>query len=110
MSATPSPLGLIRDKERILAKEIRAAAETARARVEQARARADAILAQAERDGAEEAERQYQEGLAQAQAQAQAIEAHGDADAAALREASSARIQTAAEFILRFILPGHEKS
>ncbi len=105
---TSSPLAAIRDKERALEKEIRAAQEHANARIADARARADAINAQAERDGMREAETLYQEGLARARTQANQIEERGKADADALRATGRTRIQQAVDYIVRFVLPHNE--
>ena len=102
-----NPLIAIRDKERALAQEIRAAQERADARVAQARAHADAIKTQAERDGMREAEALYQDGLLRTRAEVSEIKARGEADAAALRETGRARIHEAVEYIVRFVLP-HE--
>ena len=100
-----NPLIAIRDKERALAQEIRAAQERADARVAEARVRADAIKSQAERDGMCEAEALYQDGLGRARTEASKIEARGEADAAALRQAGRARLQDAMQYIIRFVLP-----
>lgn len=105
MPEPSSPLGVIREKERALEKEIRAAQERAHARIAETRARADAIKTQAERDGVSEADALYRDGLARAREQAAQIEARGEVDAAALREAGRMRIQQAAECIVRFVLP-----
>jgi F-type H+-transporting ATPase subunit b len=103
-----SVLATIRDKERALEKEIRAAQERANARVVEARARADEIKAQAERDGMRDAEALYQDGLAHARLEAQTIQTHGEEQATALRQAGHARIQKAIEYIIQFVLPHSE--
>ncbi len=100
-----NPLIAIRDKERALAQEIRAAHECADARIAEARVRADAIKSQAERDGMCEAEALYQDGLGRARAEASEIEARGEGDAAALHEVGRARLQEAMQYIIRFVLP-----
>ncbi len=103
------PLAAIRDKERALAQEIRAAQERADARVAEARARAVVIKEQAERDGVREAETLLQEGLARARAEAESIRAEGETNAASLREAGRTRVAEAVEYIVSFVLPHLEK-
>ena len=107
MAGTPSPLAIIRDQERAIAQQIRAAQERADARVADARTRADAIKAQAERDGMRQAETLYQDGIERARAEASEIEARGASGAAALREAGRVGLHEAMEYIVRFVLP-HE--
>lgn len=106
---TISPLAVIRDKERALAREIAAAQERANALLVQARARADAIKAQAEQDGRRDAEALYQVGLERARREAGEIRTRGEADDAALREAARSRIQEAVDHIIAFVLPDHEE-
>ncbi|MGE5262105.1 MAG: V-type ATPase subunit subunit G family protein [Acidobacteriota bacterium] len=107
-SLTPSPLVAIRDKERALAQEIRAAEERANALMVDARARADAVKQQAERDGLEAAETLYQEGLAGARDEAAAISRQGEADAVQQRQVGLARIDEAVNYIVNFVLPHQE--
>ncbi len=106
--ATLSPLVAIRDKERALALEIRAAQERADGKVAQARARAESLKQQAEREGVQEAEALYQQGLARAREQAQVVSAEGQAQAAKLQEAGRGRIGKAVDYILQFVLPHNQ--
>lgn len=107
-SLTPSPLVAIRDKERALAQEIRAAEERANAMLVDARARADAVKQQAEREGLQAAEALYQEGLAGARDEAEAISRQGEANAVQQRQDGLARIDDAVNYIVNFVLPHQE--
>jgi vacuolar-type H+-ATPase subunit H len=108
MADTPSPLAVIRDRERAIAQQIRTAQERADARVADARLRSEAMRSQAERDGLRQAQALYEDGLNRARAEANEVLTRGEADAAALREAGRARIQKALEYIIRFVLPHKE--
>jgi V/A-type H+-transporting ATPase subunit G/H len=101
----PSPLVAIRDKERALASDIRAAQERADAKVADARTRAESLKQQAEREGMQEAEALYQQGLTRAREQAQVVSAEGQAQAAKQHEAGLGRIGKAVDYILQFVLP-----
>ncbi|HEX9075041.1 MAG TPA: V-type ATPase subunit subunit G family protein [Anaerolineae bacterium] len=107
-SSTLSPLVAIRDKERALAQEIRAAEERANAMLVDARARADAVKQQAEREGLQAAEALYQEGLAGARDEAEAISRQGEANAVQQRQDGLARIDDAVNYIVNFVLPHQE--
>lgn len=107
-SSTLSPLVAIRDKERALAQEIRAAEERANAMLVDARARADAVKQQAEREGLQSAEALYQEGLAGARDEAEAISRQGEANAVQQRQDGLARIDDAVNYIVNFVLPHQE--
>lgn len=107
-SSTPSPLVAIRDKERALAQEIRAAEERANAMLIDARARADAVKQQAEREGLQAAEALYQEGLAGARDEAEAISRQGEVNAVQQRQDGLARIDDAVNYIVNFVLPHQE--
>lgn len=107
-SSTPSPLVAIRDKERALAQEIRAAEERANAMLVDARARADAVKQQAEREGLQAAEALYQEGLAGARDEAEAISRQGEVNAVQQRQDGLARIDDAVNYIVNFVLPHQE--
>ncbi len=107
-SQSSSPLAAIRDKERALAQEIQTAQEKAAARVAEARTRADSIRQQAEREGMQEAETLYQQGLERARAQAQVVSQDGEAQADKLRQAGLARIGKAVDHILQFVLPHNQ--
>lgn len=100
-----SPLAIIREKERALDKEIRAAQERAHARVAEASARSDAIKTLAEQDGIRAAETLYQEGLARARIEAGTIAERGEAGAVLLRQTGRTKIQKAVDHIIRFVLP-----
>ncbi len=106
---SPSPLAVIRDKERALAQEIRAAEEHANATLAAARARADTLKQQAETEGMREADALYQNGLTHAKEQAAAISAEGEAHARALHTSGLARIGQAVDHIVQFVLPRAEK-
>ncbi len=103
--SSSSPLAAIRDKERTLANEIRAAQANAAAKVAEAHARADALKEQAERDGLREADALYQDGLAKAREQAAKISTEGDAQAVQLLESGRSKIAKAADHIVQFVLP-----
>jgi V/A-type H+-transporting ATPase subunit G/H len=107
--STYSPLAVIRDKERVLAQETRAAQARADARIADARARADAIKQQAEREGVRDAEALFQDGLARARSEADALRMAGEAQATALREQGSKRVAAAVEYIVQFVLPRTDK-
>lgn len=107
-SSTSSPLVAIRDKERALAQEIRAAEERANAMLVDARARADAVKQQAEREGLQAAEALYQEGLAGARDEAEAISRQGEVNAVQQRQDGLARIDDAVNYIVNFVLPHQE--
>ncbi len=107
-SQSSSPLASIRDKERRLAQEIQAAQEKAAAKVAEARARADSIRQQAEREGMQEAESLYQQGLERAREQAQVISRDGEAQAEKLRQAGLGRVGKAVDHILQFVLPHNQ--
>lgn len=107
-SSTLSPLVAIRDKERALAQEIRAAEERANAMLVDARARADAVKQQAEREGLQAAEALYQEGLAGARDEAEAISRQGEVNAVQQRQDGLARIDDAVNYIVNFVLPHQE--
>lgn len=102
---SPSPLAVIRDKERALGLEIRAAEEHANATLAAARARADTLKQQAEAEGMREADALYQRGLAHAQEQAAAISAEGETRAKTLQTSGLARIGQAVDYIVQFVLP-----
>jgi V/A-type H+-transporting ATPase subunit G/H len=100
-----SPLAVIHEKEHELAEAIRLARERAQARLAEARARANALKEQAEREGMQQAEQFYQDGIARARAQAEAQRAAGQAAANQLRENGTVRLDEAVEYIVRFVLP-----
>jgi vacuolar-type H+-ATPase subunit H len=106
--SSTSPLVAIREKERTLAAEIRAAQERADANVVQARARAESLKQQAEHEGMQEAEALYQQGLARAREQAQVVSQEGQTQAAKLHEAGLGRIGKAVDHILQFVLPRNQ--
>ncbi len=99
------PLAAIRDKEHTLAQAIQAAQVQAQARIAEARTRANEILQQAERDGIQEGEQFYQDGIVHARAQADVIRSDGESAAIQLRDNGMARIAEAAEDIMQFVLP-----
>ena len=107
-SSTPYPLVAIRDKERALAQEIRAAEQRANAMMVEARARADTVKQQAEREGLQAAEALYQEGLAGARDEAEAISQQGEVNAVQQRQDGLARIDDAVNYIVNFVLPHQE--
>ena len=100
-----SPLAAIREKERILAQEIRAAEERASTTVAEARARADTIKQQAEQEGLKDADALYKQGLQKAEEQAKGMSAEGEARAAELRAAGLGCVQKAVDYIVQFVLP-----
>jgi V/A-type H+-transporting ATPase subunit G/H len=103
------PLVVIREKERELAEAIRLAREQAQARLADARARANAIKEQAEREGMQQAEQVYQEGIARARTQAELVRNAGQAAARQLRANGTTRLTEAIECIVRFVLPSIER-
>ncbi len=106
--STQSPLVAIRDKERAMALQISAAQERADAKVAEARARAESVKQQAEREGMQEAEALYQQGLSRAREQAQVVVQGGQTQAAKLHDAGLERIGKAVDYILRFVLPHNQ--
>ncbi len=106
--SSPTPLVVIRDKERALAAETRAAQERADGQVAQARTRAENIKQQAEREGMQEAEALYQQGLVRAREQALIVSQKGQGEAAKLHEAGLGRIGKAVDHILKYVLPHNQ--
>ncbi|MBI5030592.1 MAG: hypothetical protein HZB51_08690 [Chloroflexi bacterium] len=106
----PPPLAAIREKERALAQSIQVAHEQTQARIAEAQLRSNETQEQAERDGIQQVEKLYQDGIAHARALAEAIHSDGESAAIRLRENGMARIAEAAEYIMQFVLPHGDKN
>lgn len=104
-SASVRPLVAIREKEHALAQAIQLVQTQAQARVAQARIRANAIQAQAERDGIQETDNLYHNGIAHANELADTLRLEGESATVQLLKHGSSKIGEAAEYIVQFILP-----
>lgn len=106
MIETISPLHAINEKELELRRRVEAAQRQAEARLRTAHEEAKNTLIEAERAGRAEAEVIFQRGLDEARQQAEAIVAAAHTEAAALRAQATAKLDTVAEQITTWVLPG----
>jgi len=96
-----SPLAVIREKERKLAQQIRAARLAAEATIAQAHQRATAIKQAAERDGVREAEAYYRQEIDNTRQVAE----HMRAATCLVQRAGRAALDHAVQVIMEFVLP-----